>query len=497
MYKLINILFLLLPLVGLSQKDTLAHLYAIGGAGIDKAEEIIATTDGGYVLVGSTTSNTSGNTDVYLLKLDSQINVVWSWAMGGNNNDWGYAVKETFDKGFIIASTTNSFGVNGDYNARLIKTDSLGVIQWHNIYGGNDWDLVYDVVQTADSGFAFCGETYNNTNGESDVYIVKTNSLGDTLWTKTIGGNLVDRGNSIMETTDSSIVVAGMTTTLTDSVQMYMIKLTATGSLIWDIAFGPSGYEEANAVIETANGNYVLGGVTTSFTPNNDKDFYMIRTDSSGNAIWGNYFGNIGEEIIYDLVELANGNFFNTGHTAAAGNGGKDALVFLITSGGFWGGSSSTFGGTKEEESKSILLDANEALKIAGFTKSYGNGLEDVMLIEIDTVVTNHQFTVDTINDFMPLKIDDLSSWKPESEKNVLIFPNPSTSFANFDMSKIEAEKILITTIFGQTVYEANILNKEFLQINFENFSSGIYSVQFYNKNKLIEAQKLIIRATN
>ena len=89
MYKLINILFLLLPLVGLSQKDTLAHLYAIGGAGIDKAEEIIATVDGGYVLVGSTTSNTSGNTDVYLLKLDSQINVVWSWAMGGNNNDWG------------------------------------------------------------------------------------------------------------------------------------------------------------------------------------------------------------------------------------------------------------------------------------------------------------------------------------------------------------------------------------------------------------------------
>jgi len=194
---------------------------------------------------------------------------------------------------------------------------------------------------------------------------------------------------------------------------------------------------------------------------------------------------------------LADGDFFNTGHTTAAGNGGKDALVFKITSNGLWGFNSSTFGGTQDVESKSIVLDANDDIKIAGFTKSFGNGLEDVMIIVIDTVVTIHQFTVDTINDFMPLKIDDLTSWQPASEKNVLIFTNPSASFVNFDISKIEVEKILIITIFGQIVYEANILNKKLLQINLESFSSGIYSVQFYNKNKLIEAQKLIIRATN
>ena len=141
-----------------AQKDTIAHLYAVGGAGIDKAESIVATSDGAYVVVGSTTSNTSGNTDVYLLKLDSQINVVWSWAIGGNNNDWGYKVKETFDKGFIIVATSNSFSTGGDYDARLIKTDSLGVIQWQKSYGGNDWDLAYDVIQTTDSGFAFCGD---------------------------------------------------------------------------------------------------------------------------------------------------------------------------------------------------------------------------------------------------------------------------------------------------------------------------------------------------
>ncbi|HLU84909.1 MAG TPA: T9SS type A sorting domain-containing protein [Vicingaceae bacterium] len=493
MRHLLTSILIIYAVMSFAQKDTIAHLYAVGGAGIDKAESIVATSDGAYVVVGSTTSNTSGNTDVYLLKLDSQINVVWSWAIGGNNNDWGYKVKETFDKGFIIVATSNSFSSGGDYDARLIKTDSLGVIQWQKSYGGNDWDLAYDVIQTTDSGFAFCGETYNNTNGESDVYIVKTNLLGDTLWTRTIGGSLVDKGNSIIETTDSNLVIAGMTTTTTDSVQMYMIKLTGSGGLIWNNAYGTTAYEEAHVIIEAANGDYVLGGVTTGFTPNNDKDFYMIRADSIGNTIWGNFFGQVGEEVIYDMVELANGSFFSTGHTTAAGNGGKDALVFLITSGGFWGNSASTFGGTKDEESKSILLEPNEALKIAGFTKSYGNGLEDVMIIEIDTVVTNHQFTVDTINDFMPLKIDDLTSWKPASEENILIFPNPASSVVNIDVSNSKATKIMVFSVFGELVYESSIYNQEITTINLSNLSSGIYSVQFFENNKMIASQKLIL----
>ncbi|PIQ15191.1 MAG: hypothetical protein COW67_09725, partial [Flavobacteriales bacterium CG18_big_fil_WC_8_21_14_2_50_32_9] len=327
MHKIIHILFILLPLFSLAQKDTIAHLYAIGGIGIDVGESIEATSDGGYIIVGSNSTNTTGNTDVYLLKVDSLINIEWSYSLGGTNNDWGYAVKQTYDKGYIIATSSNSYG-NGGYDAVLMKRDSLGNYEWTKKYGGNDWDFVYDLTITYDSGFVFCGETYNNTAGQSDVFVVRTNKNGDTLWTKTIGGNLIDKGNSIIETSDSSIVIAGMTTTTTDSVQMYMIKLSPTGNLIWDVAYGPAGYEEANSVIETANGDYVLGGVTTSFTPNNDNDFYLIRADSSGNFIWGNYFGNQGEEIIYDIVELADGDFFNTGHTTAAGNGGKDALVF-------------------------------------------------------------------------------------------------------------------------------------------------------------------------
>ena len=493
MYKLINILFLLLPLVGLSQKDTLAHLYAIGGAGIDKAEEIIATTDGGYVVVGSTTSNTSGNTDVYLLKLDSQINIVWSWAIGGSNNDWGYAVKETFDKGFIIASTTNSFDINGGYNARLIKTDSLGVIQWHKVYGGSDWDLVYDVVQTADSGFAFCGETYNNTNGESDVYIVKTNLLGDTLWTKTIGGTLVDRGNSIMETTDSSIVVAGMTTTTTDSVQMYMIKLTATGNLIWDIAFGAVGYEEANAVIETTNGDYVLGGVTTSFTPNNDKDFYMIRTDISGNAIWGNYFGQPGEEVIYDLVEDATtGNLVVTGFTKAVGGGQKDAVLFAVSSSATWLNLGITFGGTKNEEAKAISFTNNKYI-LAGSTNNFGNGLEDFLIITLDTLLPGMDTTNTIVQDQITITINELS--KQNYSFDFELFPNPvNQQYVSIRLPlTLENESFIkVFDLSGSLVYSSFFKSNNFL-MDISSLNNGLYFIEISNQENVKAIKKLMV----
>src|SRR5690606_25017774 len=207
------------------------------------------TYDGGYIIVGSTASSGDGNTDIYLLKVDSMCNYQWSKALGGTNNDWGYSVKQTYDKGYIIAASSNSYG--NTYQACLFKRDSLGEYEWMKTYGGADWDLVYDVVQTYDSGFVFSGETYNNTAGFSDVYIVRTNSAGDTIWTRTIGGTLIDKGNAIIETADSSIVVAGIRNTITDSTQANIIKLDKNGVLLWDSIYGGTKYEWIYDVVES------------------------------------------------------------------------------------------------------------------------------------------------------------------------------------------------------------------------------------------------------
>lgn len=476
-----------------AQKDTIAHLYAVGGAGIDKAESIVATSDGAYVVVGSTTSNTSGNTDVYLLKLDSQINVVWSWAIGGNNNDWGYKVKETFDKGFIIVATSNSFSTGGDYDARLIKTDSLGVIQWQKSYGGNDWDLAYDVIQTTDSGFAFCGETYNNTNGESDVYIVKTNLLGDTLWTRTIGGSLVDKGNSIIETTDSNLVIAGMTTTTTDSVQMYMIKLTGSGGLIWNNAYGTTAYEEAHVVIEAANGDYILGGVTTGFTLNNDKDFYMVRTDNNGNIIWGNFFGQVGEEVIYDMVEdLQTNNIVATGFTKAVGGGQKDAVLFAISSNAVWLNLGITFGGIKNEETKSIQFNNNRYV-LAGSTNNFGNGLEDYLIITLDTILPGMDTTNTVVNDQITIDIKEIAAEK--SFIDVVVYPNPAKNqFVTVKLETIPKKDLNVTIydIYSKKIYSSH-LTSDYNKIDISELDTGIYFIEISHQKNVKATKKLMV----
>jgi len=481
MIKCFQILLFLIPIFGFAQKDTIAHLYTFGGANNDNAEDVEATLDGGYIVVGSTSSYSAGNTDVYLLKIDSLCGYEWSFALGGTNNDWGYSVKQTFDKGFIIAASSNSYG-NGGYDAVLMKRDSSGKYQWTKSYGGNDWDFAYSVVQTHDSGYVFCGETYNNTQGLSDVYIVKTDALGDTIWTRTIGGSLEDKGNAVIETSDSNIVVAGLRNTLTDSTQAYVLKLDMNGVLLWDSIYGGVGYEEINGIIATSSGDFVATGILDS---SNDKDYYLLKTDKDGIKLWEQGLGGVGDEGGYDIFELVNGNFFVTGYTKVYGGGGKDAHLISVTSGGFWGGQSSTFGGLQDEMCKSFTMGLDGSIKIAGYTNSFGNGLEDVMVISVDTIVTKQQFTIDTVPDIIPLKVLEL-----EDEIHFLLFPNPATNYLQFKTT-LKVTRLVFIDVYGRNIKEIAINSEN--RIAVDGITNGVFNVLFYDKNQLLGSQKVII----
>lgn len=477
------ILFFLMPLFSISQTDTIAHLHAFGGGNNDVAEEIEATSDGGYIVVGSTSSNSSGNTDAYLLKIDSNCSYQWSKALGGINNDWGYSVKQTYDKGYIIGVSSNSYG-NGGYDACLMKRDSLGNYQWKKCYGGNDWDFVYSVVQTHDSGYVFCGETYNNTSGFSDVYVVKTNQLGDTAWTRTVGGALVDKGNSIIETSDSNIVVAGIKNTVIDSTQIYVLKFDFNGTLLWDSLYGDSLYESAAAIIECNNGDYVIGGTSTSL--NVDKENYIIRTNSSGLSLWANYFNSTGDEEVLDVVEDKLGNLINVGYTEGAGGGMKDVHVFYVNGTGFWMHKSSTYGGSTNEVAKSIALSNN--IKIAGLTDGvYGNGLNDMLIVCLDTVYQGQIFSTDSIYDAIPLNIVDID----KKELSVEVYPNPAQSFIIISSDKINNGEVRVLDMLGNEVLITSFISQETILLN--NLAEGIYLIKVYNDNVKVETKKIIM----
>src|SRR5690349_6864287 len=180
----------------LAQMDT-ARITIEGGIYDDDCRQVIELRNGGYVVVGTTASFGQGNTDVYLIRTDSNCSCLWSMTIGGPEIEHGYSVTETFDGGLAIAGYTNGYNAQG-YDVLLIKTDSIGTVQWIKTYGGSDWDFGYSVRQTADSGFVICGESYSYSNGDADVLVVKTDKVGNLTWIKNVGGPLKEAGYSIV-----------------------------------------------------------------------------------------------------------------------------------------------------------------------------------------------------------------------------------------------------------------------------------------------------------
>lgn len=285
MKKLSLILFIsALGLLAEAQTDT-AYIYTYGALQNEVCNQIRPTWDGGYILIGTTNSFGCGNTDFYAVKLDSLCHKQWSEALGGPVNEGGYSVTATLDKGFVFVGYTDSYG-NGGYDALLIKTDSLGKILWKRTYGGSDWDFGYSVSQLADSGFIICGQTYSYGAGGGDVFIVRTDKTGDTLWTRAVGGPGYDVGNFVAVHKDSIYAITGLTTSYgIGDTSIYLIMMDDKGILLKDTTFGCTHTTVGNSIRTTKDNGYIIFGYTDSITPGKP-DETLLKLDSTGKQQW-------------------------------------------------------------------------------------------------------------------------------------------------------------------------------------------------------------------
>jgi len=259
---------------------------SVGGTNSDFGYSVIQTSDGGFAVAGCTYSFGAGDYDLFLVKFNSSGSVQWAKAVGGTDYDGGYSVIQTSDSGFIVAGGTRSFGAGYD-DFFLVKFNSSGSVQWAKAVGETSTEPGYSVVQTSDSGFVVAGYTQSFGAGSGDLFLVKFNSSGSVQWAKAVGGTSSDCGESVIQTSDSGFVVAGYTSSFgAGNDDLFLVKFNSSGSVQWAKAVGGTNDDAGYSVIQTSNSGLVVAGYTESFGADSS-DLFLVRFGSDGSCCIG------------------------------------------------------------------------------------------------------------------------------------------------------------------------------------------------------------------
>jgi hypothetical protein len=346
-----------------------------GGSQSDWAESAQQTTDDGFIITGATNSFTSEwYHDLYLLRTDAYGSLQWAKTYGGpEGNEEGNSVLQTDDDGFIIAGST-SFGPGGA-NVYLLRTNAEGDTLWTKTFGGEHNDIAESIQETADGGFIFVGRTGGGTTTlDYDVLLAKMNSSGDILWAKSYGGSNNDYGKAVQQTNDGGYIIIGEGASFgLGTWEIYLMKTDGDGNIIWSKTYGDIRADFAFDVQQTNDGEYLLSGYYSG-TGIDDTGGLLIKTDPDGNIIWTKLYG----AVFYSIKEVPEGGYILAGNMA-----GNACLVKTDASGDtLW---TNTYGGSEIDEAKSLILANDGTYVMAGSFRSPPiNPMGNIYLIKTD-----------------------------------------------------------------------------------------------------------------
>src|ERR1035437_4546205 len=490
-----NLLFILIAfaMMSLSAKAQVMFQKTYESDSSSEGYSVKQTPDGGYIICGYTSSRGAGNADVYLIRTNSNGDTLWTKTYGGTNYEDGGDVEQTNDGGYIIIGGTESFGFVGS-KVYLIKTNSTGDTLWTRTYGGSGNDWGYSGQQTTDGGYIISGYTYSFGAGGSDAYLIKTNSSGDTTWTKTYGGTGGDWGDRVKQTADGGYIIAGYTTGFgVGSEDVYLIKTNSTGDTLWTKTYGGTTGDDAGYDIQlTSDGGYIIAGVTTSFGAGGN-DIYLIKINSLGDTLWTKTYGGTVDDYANSVQQTSDGGYIVAGSTYSFGTGSYDIYLIKTNSLGdtLW---TKTYGGTGYDWADHVQQTADKGYIISGVTGSFGDTLGVLYLIKTDsmgnsgcqqgntttivgsphTQVTNPATLISSgaiianpggiINrgGVITTICTDAGINEITTKDAVSVYPNPANSIINFNQStNLTNQQLIITNILGEEIYHHKINNTD------------------------------------
>lgn len=407
-------ILLCLVIIGLLKAEVI-WFESFGGEDSEAARHCLQTAGGNLLLAGYTYSCGNGNADLYLLEIDPEGNLAWDSALGGPGWEYANAVCQCLDgSGYLIAGYTTSEGA-GSKDFYLVKTTLTGNFLWSRTYGGANTDIATALCPSGDGNYILCGYSESYTNGEDDIYLIKVDSAGDTLWTRHYGTEKSEMAHSIITTSDGNLLICGSSGMFDNpggtgrNRDIYLLKVDQDGieidtNVYWIMSSSQGGFDNGYQILEGSDGGFYIVGCSSA-EGIELMNITLLKTDSQLEVDWkrnyeiaGFYDYGYGLSLSEDGERLV---ICGSYRTSAETNSNLFLKVLDIAGNEIL---TETWGGTGVESAFSVLIDAEENYLVAGSTSSLGGGSQDILVIKVSGLLPD--FEVSLSSGHAPLSVN-------------------------------------------------------------------------------------------
>ncbi len=452
----------------------------------EAAYDIQQTSDGGYILAGRQ-GIWIGYTNMLLIKTDSLGNEEWHRLYDAYSDQIAQAVRQTSDGGYIIAGYYNEPGIEDPRNAYVIRTNSIGDTLWTKTYGGDGIELCNDIIATEDGGYLLAGATTSfSDDGNQDVYIVKIDSVGNKLWEKAYGEEDFEISYSVKNVSDGGFIIVGYSQRPGLGAQAYLIRTDAQGDSLWTKTYGWEKAEFGRDVVETSDGGFLLTGQTANINPVINYDKFLVRVDSEGDTLWTKIIpddDNRGENI-YSVLNTPDGNFVTIGRDSRepnplTGTTQVEMLKYDTEGNVIW---RKEYGGVGSDRGYAGILTADGGFAIAGISTSDCSTCAYLIKTGPDGEITT-SVSPPVINGF------DIAVYpNPASLEFWIEFQSDEPGFFRIDLYDVQGR--LVKAISKAFRFQQRY--KE--QVTVADLPPGIYLLRFVDERGGVMTKKVMIK---